>query len=1486
MANESNTSTKNVKIDVKLTGIQALNELSTKLNELVAGSVAVTSSIATLSENLTKMGGNTKAFNNLLSSLTPLVNKTGTFVTKLQNTSKIMGEASKNAGLLTSNLKKLGNASTLSGVTKLSDALIVMTGRGNTLSKFSRTLGVAAPNVKALSGSFRSLTSSVKTFNDEKTLSGIKSFDAYLRSITSKDGALVQTSSRLTQLASSFKVIADSIKVVNSEIRSLQGAERRAFYKQYRKAMGKTTSGTVIVPEETLGSKEEQDTQANTTFFGKAGGGVKSLLSGVGNKALRLAGWYSGAVIAQQAIETVKSLGDLEDSFAKIQAVAGVTSGTMNQVASTIYEVGSNSKFTTQELAQASLTLAQAGFSAGQINEVLDSVNKLAVATGSTLQTSVDVLTTVLSVWNKEASESTHVIDALTTVLNKSKADINTIANGLQYAGSAAAQMNIDFEETVAVMGAMTNGGIKARGAIGTGMRAVITELTKPTDRLNRELAKLGLTFDDVSIRGKGWREVLKTLKDSGITTEAIFRGFERRAATALTTMLSQMDSINEMMTAMNTAGVVAEGYDKQMDTLWSQMKRFANICVEVLSVFQPVVDLFKVAMKVVNGFGEWIARGASELRKLYEGYVLLLKPLELAKRDLEAAQGAMDELNGIGEALAKTFGDLATQQKLLTSDSVALGEAALGVSKKFGQHISINQKLASSYKELNDQVVSLLKSEKEAEVTNIKQNTEPALRTLRKRQAENATRIIKDVLSRRDVTGSDSLRSLFSMFDSVGKASFLSGKPLRSIEGRKILTNFVGNLTAEQESTIRDLSNKVRNPDEKAVFSEIIKLIDLNHQYVELVRGFVKTQEESSQIEPTGRMILDLNVESDQATLSEIKQDKTLSSEELLKKLLDLLTSGEKKQEVLNKISAKGDVFSVMTEKPSTIISNVLNGIQDIASDQIKKLEDEYRQLQKESKALSDQEKALTADEYDKLRTDLLKRFERNLNLSQGFEKLLNDALKEQNEALEKRKEEEVKALKIQTTTTEIIKRYNDLTKFESYELMKKRYSALAQSNKLEQDERERALRASTYSASLSRYQSNTGNAPSSSLSNYIQAMDALAKPRYLEEEKYNRLFKQRDLEEQWSQLGDDIESVNDRLIKFKDEVEKLEKGSYDYIKVQEQITKLEKEREELFIKQEEVDSELTKAFEEQANAVKNLDLEKNLGAFNAWLSKIYLKGKDLNVWVDTVGGVLDSLTSTFTQALIDIAKGGSDMGELLKNLGYQITEIVINNVMNKVLSNIAATLLGESVTMTANMNVQAGNVQLSAGVVNVIGSSGGSAGSSVASAVASTFANTLGTSVSKGGVRIPSGWFRGDSVSNYTAPTTPTVTNLGSLPKLKLSIGGFVAGGRQNVDSVPAMLTPGEFVLSKKAVSALGKDTLDKLNTNATTTESKAGKELNGVSVQKKPSPVVTNVYVVDKEESAKIGPNDIVAAISRDMKQGGETRKLVQQIIQNRY
>lgn len=421
--------------------------------------------------------------------------------------------------------------------------------------------------------------------------------------------------------------------------------------------------------------------------FGKAG---RSALQRFGSQAL----WNVQGRIISTAYNTARAgfeaAPNMEEWLAETQAIAGATSGSMNDLAKSIYEVASNSRYTTEELTRTTTVLAQAGYSAEDISKLLGSVNQLATATGTDLNRSVDLLTSSMSLWNSQTSDASKMVNALTVAVNDSKAEINSIQKGMQYAGAAASQMGMSFEETVAAMSAVTNAGLKTRSIMGTGLRALLTELANPASKLQKELKKVGLTVSDVNVRTEGFTNVMKSLAEAGFGAENAFRGMDRQAASFYLALKSQLDLNEQLIESMNRKGVAEKAEQIRMNTTTSQLQRFKSIWFELGSTLGgPVNTAFRETLKVINDVSEGLAKW--------------MRTLKLESKDadsvIEKSTAQIDSLKTSSRALAEET--LKLSQQNLAESAFDAAKAHDSLRERFDAEGKVVRSLSRDYKEL-----------------------------------------------------------------------------------------------------------------------------------------------------------------------------------------------------------------------------------------------------------------------------------------------------------------------------------------------------------------------------------------------------------------------------------------------------------------------------------------------------------------------------------------------------------------------------------------------------------------------------------------------------------------------------------------------------------------------------------------------------------------------------------------------------------------
>lgn len=115
-----------------------------------------------------------------------------------------------------------------------------------------------------------------------------------------------------------------------------------------------------------------------------------------------------------------------------------------------------------------------------------------------------------------------------------------------------------------------------------------------------------------------------------------------------------------------------------------------------------------------------------------------------------------------------------------------------------------------------------------------------------------------------------------------------------------------------------------------------------------------------------------------------------------------------------------------------------------------------------------------------------------------------------------------------------------------------------------------------------------------------------------------------------------------------------------------------------------------------------------------------------------------------------------------------------------------------------------------------------------------------------------------------------------------IRMAGGGAIPGlnaSNDNRDSVDIKAMPGEYLLRKSAVDAIGRDTLDQVNS--------LGGQMVSRAPQVSPSTrfggatASTSVYVVDRDQVPPPGPNEVVHFIGENIQRGGAIRQLIKQV-----
>lgn len=349
---------------------------------------------------------------------------------------------------------------------------------------------------------------------------------------------------------------------------------------------------------------------SRTRVLGDAGASLLTIQAGLMFNYKLLGGFQSlfGSAISS-AIE-------LDSAFRQLQAISAATNYEMATMKVNLIEVAQASKFSAAEVGNTAVLLAQAGLSIQEIGASMKGIITLAQATGTDLAKSVDVVTSVLSVFNKSASETDQIVNQLTQALNSSKLDIQKVALGIQYAGNISADAGVSFEELTSALGAMANAGIRSGSTLGTGMRQIIIDLEKPSKKLKDRMAELGLSLDDVDFKSQGLVGVLKNLREAGFTTADAFKTFEVRSAAAFSALSGNLEDFETLKTELIDTNAAFEANLVQMEALSVQIDHLkSNLGILAATGLQPITALTRDFSRATAHALETTGEGAPILK-------------------------------------------------------------------------------------------------------------------------------------------------------------------------------------------------------------------------------------------------------------------------------------------------------------------------------------------------------------------------------------------------------------------------------------------------------------------------------------------------------------------------------------------------------------------------------------------------------------------------------------------------------------------------------------------------------------------------------------------------------------------------------------------------------------------------------------------------------------------------------------------------------
>lgn len=189
----------------------------------------------------------------------------------------------------------------------------------------------------------------------------------------------------------------------------------------------------------------------------------------------------------------VKKAAEFEQEMKRVKAITNATDAEFKQLQDTVIGLSNKTGISTSEIAHGMQEMAKFGFDAQKIMKVMPDVLNATIATGKDFATVLKVVEGALSEFGLQAEDTAHVVDVLTKVSFRTRADITKMGEAFKYTAPIAKQLGISMEDAAAMTGLMVNAGFEG-GIVGRTLRASFTRLAGPTDKASEKMRELGIS--------------------------------------------------------------------------------------------------------------------------------------------------------------------------------------------------------------------------------------------------------------------------------------------------------------------------------------------------------------------------------------------------------------------------------------------------------------------------------------------------------------------------------------------------------------------------------------------------------------------------------------------------------------------------------------------------------------------------------------------------------------------------------------------------------------------------------------------------------------------------------------------------------------------------------------------------------------------------------------------------------------------------------
>ena len=349
-------------------------------------------------------------------------------------------------------------------------------------------------------------------------------------------------------LAQKHKLLGQAVEETKNKLETLKTAQQQADEALKNGTISKdqydALQREIIETEQELKRLEEQANQSATALQKISATGEKlqevgGEIEGAGKKLLPVT-----ATVTALGTASVKTAADFEASMSKVAAVSGATGSELEALSAKAREMGSKTKFSASEAAEAMNYMAMAGWKTEDMLSGIEGVMNLAAASGEDLATTSDIVTDALTAFGLSAQDSGHFADVLAAASSNANTNVSMMGETFKYCAPIAGALGFSVEDTAEAIGLMANAGIKSAQA-GTSLRTIMTNLSG-------EVKICGENIGEVTVATTNADGSMRDLSDILVDCRTAFSGLSESEKAAAAESLVGKNAMSGFLALMN----------------------------------------------------------------------------------------------------------------------------------------------------------------------------------------------------------------------------------------------------------------------------------------------------------------------------------------------------------------------------------------------------------------------------------------------------------------------------------------------------------------------------------------------------------------------------------------------------------------------------------------------------------------------------------------------------------------------------------------------------------------------------------------------------------------------------------------------------------------------------------------------------------------------------------------------------------------------